>query len=322
MIATLPLISDIDPIFAFGGGGAREYRDNFESRFSGQLGSVPARRIAAAEISAEVRGTSAYWGSAVRSSEVGVVLFRMPSEKAAADAVAPALLERDRAWDGQQTEEKVPVDIPGKTGVVAYTKTGKYTGTNIYAFAAVKRFVLVIIGDFEADGVRKYVDATAAAFADFTPTPIDRLKDLAVDGYDLARLTLKPDAGNGGMSDSVRAILPVRYDVVGSKKYFDDAGVDAAGAGASVVYRARDEAGAGRLAKAMVAEVRANRPGVQSEGVVGVPGADCLTYTAVTTTETVCVAPVGRYVAEYISRQKQRALQAIGASYLILRDVR
>ncbi|MCA0155109.1 hypothetical protein LB823_02730 [Tsukamurella sp. M9C] len=320
MLGALPLVSDIDPVYRYGGGGARDYAGDFDVRYRGELGSVPAGRVASAELVAEVRGSTAYWGAPGRPDVIGVILFRMPSEKAAADAVSPALLGRDAPSLGQESPDKVPVDIPGSPGIVAYSKTSAREGKDVFAFAAIRQFVLAVVGDFDADRIRKYTDAAAAALAGFTATPIDRLGTLAVDGYDLARLTLPPQSG-GGMSDSARAILPVRYDVVGSKKYFDDAGVDAAGAGANVVYRARDRVGALGLAKAMVAEIRDNRPGVQSEGVRGAPGADCMSYTTGILTRTECVVPVGRYVAHYESSQKQLAVQAIGASYLILRDV-
>lgn len=316
MLAVLPLIYEADAAFQFGAGGSF---GEFEPRMASAFGSVGAARLAAAEIGVRSAATTTYVGAAGSTRRVDIGLFRLPSPEMAAAVVSGDLLAKDAEYLDIAPPDKVALPVPGFPAAVGYTMAWPTRGIETVAYVPLGRFVLTFAGAFGSDQIAKYAAAADKALSAFKPTPLEDIGRLPIDESGLARMTLEPTAGSPGYSVPARAVLPMQYHVSATARAFEEAGVDVAARGASSVYRARDRAGAASLLDARIAEVRENRQGAAIESVRGVPTGQCFTYTSGTTT-TYCVAAVGRYVVELTDGQRQRAVQGLGASYLLLRS--
>ncbi|MDP0398354.1 DUF7373 family lipoprotein [Tsukamurella strandjordii] len=318
-LAAIPYISDVDPALRYGGStsGGRYNEKAFASIF----GSAPAKRLVGAELWAGLGVRSAYPKSGGdRGRSLSVALVRMASPEAATAAVSSAMLEPNTNEFGGSPPKKTAVPIPGYPNAVGY-ESDWGTSKPTVAFVPVKQFVLAVYGDFNPDQIRQLADSQAKGLADFAPTPMDKLNTLKIDESGVARYTLPPDKTNG-YSAPVRMLIQSQNDVIAARKVLADNGVDVIGRGGNTVYRARDAAGARAVATQFVQEYQEKLIGAQAEAVSGVPGGTCVTYKSSGAdrpdTETACVTAYDRYVVEYATSQKQKAIQGIGASYMIL----
>lgn len=260
------------------------------------------------------------------SRGVTVAVVRMPSPDAASRGVSSALMAEDKGFGGDTGPKKVAATIPGFDSAVAYTKNyGGSTGIETIAYLAHKQYVIGVYGDFSVEQIRAFFDKQSKALDGFTATPLDKVTGLPVDDSGVARLTLAPARGNDGYSVPAAVVGLEQTDVARSAKTFADAGVDVIARGGNSVYRARDADAAKHVLDEFSKETREAYPGVQEEQVKGAPGATCFTYATYpgsTTKVTSCFAPVGRYLAEAAASQRTQAVQAIGASYLVLQSAK
>ncbi|CAM3146181.1 hypothetical protein TSHO111613_05925 [Tsukamurella hominis] len=256
-----------------------------------------------------------------RPAQFAVAIVRMESPEKASVAVSARLLGADPDTYGVGVPPKVEVSIPGYPAAVAYTQDWKAAGAvSVRAFLPTGRFVLAVSGVVSLEQAKVYFDRQTAALRDFVPTPRSEFADLELDSPGLARLTLAPESSQG-FAVPVRALVYQQTDVGRMRQVFDQAGVDAVGSGYNTVYRARDEFGAEAVRLALNRELIARSKVIQSKNVDGVPGGRCVEYSnGGSSTSMWCVVSVGRFVSEVTSRQHEKAVQALGASYVILRD--
>jgi hypothetical protein len=333
MAAVMPYLYEMDPALHFRGQLAAGSAKGGASSVKNVFGDAADRQITpSAEIMATTGARDQQQGTRIdattrfRSATISVV--RMASPQAAAAAVNPALLADDPGLYGTPSPKKASISIPGYGAAVAYTQTYEKVGTSTSAFLAHQRYVLAVTGDLNPEQIRTFFDKQIKGLEGFAPTAPDKVTTLPLDESGVAKLTLAPQTDSGSAAGTAGYSLPPRTmqlrqtDVSRSVKTFADAGVDVIAAGGNTVYRARDAKGAQYIVDEFLAETRDAYPGVESETVKGVPGGTCLTfatYPGSTSKVTMCLAAVGRYVAEYSSGQRIQAVQATGAAYLILK---
>lgn len=327
MAEAVPYLYEIDPALHFRGdvnagtgkSGPASVKNMFGDAADKAIGGVVE---VAAQVSADDTQQGSSYDSTKKTRSISVGVFRTASEAAAAGAVNSSLMAPEKDVLGKDVPKKVAVPIPGYAGAIAYTQAYEYSSPPTSAFLAYKQYVIAVYGSFSADQVRTYFDKQTRSLDGFTPTPLDKIT-LKLDDSGIARLTLPPSSGTGGHSLPAREAVLNQTDVSRSVKTFADAGVDVIGSGGSTVYRARDDKGAQHVADEFIAETKGAYPSAETEQVKGAPGASCLTYPTYQgskTTKTYCLVPVGRYLAEFSSSQRNQAIQAIGAQYLILKD--
>ncbi|CAM3845026.1 DUF7373 family lipoprotein [Tsukamurella ocularis] len=175
--------------------------------------------------------------------------------------------------------------------------------------------------------VAKALQMQIAKLQDYSGPGLAELDGLAPDQDSIVSHTVTPEpieSGTFRSYDGFRgraAQLHWESNPATSASLFDEVGVDLVGTGRNVVYRARDAAGATRLAAGLAAswqrQQRARRLVID-----GLADAQCWTYhqSALTDVDdTSCAVPVGRYVSTFSSRQATLARQVTSAGYLLLR---
>jgi len=328
MAATVPYLHEIDQTMHFRGRLRTGARTSIQLGVKNLFGQSVADAVAAKSeawisVRAGDKAQGAKYDPKNKERSVIVAVLRTASPADAAAAVGPALRTVDKDSSGKDETAKVETRIPGYDAAVAYTQTDQYSGTATIAFTAYKQYVIGVTGNFSVDQIRAYFDRQTKALDGFQPTPVDKMSTLQRDADGIAKLTLAPSKGDGGFTLPVRSAVLNQTDVARSVKTFADAGVDVIASGGSGVYRAKDAAGAKHVVDEFAAENRAAFTKVEEEKVKGAPGAVCLTYPiydGATSKITWCAVPVGRYVAEFSSPQRQEALQGIGAAYTILKS--
>ncbi|WP_415675817.1 hypothetical protein [Tsukamurella hominis] len=329
MAETVPFIHEIDAAMHFRGSARATSRSAIQGMVKGVFGQAAGDVLGTkAEVAASVGASDTQQGTKYDSKrkERGetVVLVRMASPADASAAVGQALRAREKDSSGEDLPAKVETRIPGYDAAVAYTQTyGAPVGTATVGFLAYKQYVIGAFGDLSVDQLRTYFDRQTKALDGFQPTPLDKVSTLQLDPEGVAKLTLAPSKGDGGYSLPARSAVLRQTDVSRSVKTFADAGVDVVGVGGSTVYRAKDAKGAQHLVDEFTDETRKAFTKVEEEKIKGVPGGICLTfatYEGATSRLTWCSVAVGRYAAEFTSSQRQQAVQAIGAAYLILKS--
>ncbi|GIZ97794.1 hypothetical protein TTY48_24060 [Tsukamurella sp. TY48] len=326
MAATAPLISDVDPTLRYGSQLVAGKLDSAQRGVRATFGAVAEAALKDREVGFFARaGTFRAGGNAdlnarQRAATVGVI--RMPSAAAATAAVTPTLRDKDTPTNPERT----PVEIPGYPAAIGYTQDFKLktSDPSNVAFLAYKQYVIVVYGQLSAEQVRSYFDMQSKGLDGFAPTPTEKLAQLPADEPGLAKYTVPPSGSDvsGGGSMSAKSALFLQSDLIGSKKNFDDAGVDDVGLGGNQVYRTRDAAAATRLREAFVTETTGAYEERTPVQVQGVPGSTCLTLSRFPGSDsrfTWCVVAVDRYLVEVSAGQQQQAVQALGASYLMIK---
>ncbi len=159
----------------------------------------------------------------------------------------------------------------------------------------------------------------------FSPTPADQLAGLPVDPFGFLNRVLPPDKDAPGSVNfggfAPYAALHFQDDPLQAQADFTAAGVDAVAVLSTVVYRARDAAGARHLLDSTATSAQA-KPGAQpTAGVDGLPSAKCFEFTQPEESQTPrfgCFATADRYQFEAWSQQARDARQQIAAQYLML----
>lgn len=329
MAETVPYLYEIDAAMHFRGSARATSRSAIQGMVKGVFGQAAGDVLGTkAEVAASVGASDTQQGTKYDSKrkERGetVVLVRMASPADASAAVGQALRAREKDSSGDDLPAKVETRIPGYDAAVAYTQTyGAPVGTATVGFLAYKQYVIGAFGDLSVDQLRTYFDRQTKALDGFQPTPLDKVSTLQLDPEGVAKLTLAPSKGDGGYSLPARSAVLRQTDVSRSVKTFADAGVDIVGVGGSTVYRAKDAKGAQHVVDEFTDETRKAFTKVEEEKIKGVPGGICLTfatYEGATSRLTWCSVAVGRYATEFTSSQRQQAVQAIGAAYLILKS--
>lgn len=329
MAETVPYLYEIDAAMHFRGSARATSRSAIQGMVKGIFGQAAGDVLGTkAEVAASVGASDTQQGTKYDSKrkERGetVVLVRMASPADASAAVGQALRAREKDSSGEDLPAKVETRIPGYDAAVAYTQTyGAPVGTATVGFLAYKQYVIGAFGDLSVDQLRTYFDRQTKALDGFQPTPLDKVSTLQLDPEGVAKLTLAPSKGDGGYSLPARSAVLRQTDVSRSVKTFADAGVDVVGIGGSTVYRAKDAKGAQHVVDEFTDETRKAFTKVEEEKIKGVPGGVCLTfatYEGATSRLTWCSVAVGRYATEFTSSQRQQAVQAIGAAYLILKS--
>ncbi|WP_336670973.1 DUF7373 family lipoprotein [Tsukamurella sp. USMM236] len=329
MAETVPYLYEIDAAMHFRGSARATSRSAIQGMVKGVFGQAAGDVLGTkAEVAASVGASDTQQGTKYDSKrkERGetVVLVRMASPADASAAVGQALRAREKDSSGEDLPAKVETRIPGYDAAVAYTQTyGAPVGTATVGFLAYKQYVIGAFGDLSVDQLRTYFDRQTKALDGFQPTPLDKVSTLQLDPEGVAKLTLAPSKGDGGYSLPARSAVLRQTDVSRSVKTFADAGVDVVGIGGSTVYRAKDAKGAQHVVDEFTDETRKAFTKVEEEKIKGVPGGVCLTfatYEGATSRLTWCSVAVGRYATEFTSSQRQQAVQAIGAAYLILKS--
>ncbi|WP_019202077.1 hypothetical protein [Tsukamurella sp. 1534] len=323
MIATIPLAPDIDPAIRYNG---KITTGPLSSSTKSTFGEGVFIALTGAEVAAYTSASDKDPGASTSDPGKTIVMgvYRMKDEAAAKAAVAaPALLAPEKGVTNDDGPRKTPVTVPGHGEAKAFTK--KWTSsTSVTAVRAHGRFVLAAYTSGPVELVQKFFDQQIKGLEGFEPTPTEKFASLPKDHDNLLTYTVAASSSRD-VALPARAALGEQTDIAASKKNFDEAGVDYVARGASYVYRARDEAGADLLADRFIAETRGFRKGATESKVKGVPGGRCLTYPSydgAKTTETYCVVPVGRYLAELGDTQQAKVEQALGASYLILQGAK
>lgn len=322
MVETIPLPPDIDPAIRYGG-RFTVGRPSLSSSFGDGVGTA----LAGMEVGAYVSAGSKKPGSSAKGNGTQLLMgfVRMKDEAAATAAVAdPAILAADKPQFGEAGPAKETASIPGHSSAKAFTKN--WTAIKTVATTAVMakgRYVLVAYSTAGIPAIAKYFDKQVTALDTFTPTPVDKFDTLGKD-RDVLRYTV----ASSGTRDSVlpsRAAVVNQTDITGSVKNFADAGVDLVARADNQVYRAKDADGAALLADRFLTEMSGFYPGTKTSTVKGVPGGRCQTradYEGSKATTTYCVVPVGRYLSEVSGSQQNKVEQALGASYLLLREAK
>jgi hypothetical protein len=159
----------------------------------------------------------------------------------------------------------------------------------------------------------------------FSPTPADQLASLPVDAVGFLNVVLPADKDAPGSVNfggfEPYAALHFQDDPMQALADFTAAGVDAVAQLRTVVYHARDAAGAKHLLESTVAAAGV-KPGAQpTDGVNGLPFAKCFEFTQADQSMTPrfgCFATADRYQFEAWSQQGHDARQQIAAQYLML----
>lgn len=328
MAEVVPYIHEIDPSMHFRGDVTTGSRESIQLGVKNLFGQAVADAVGAKpEVWVAVGAGDTQQGTKYdpkkrqRGSKVAVL--RMANAGDAAATVGPALRAADKDSSGKAGRPKVETRIPGYDGAVAYTVDYETAGRPTIAFLAYKQYVIGVYGDFTVEQIRTYFDRQTKALDGFRPTPLDKVSTLQRDAEGVARLTLAPEKGEGRFALPARSAVLRQTDVSRSVKTFADAGVDVVGSGGNTVYRAKDAQGAQHVMSEFSDETRKAFPAFEEEKVTGAPGATCLTfpvYEGATSKLTWCSVAVGRYVAEVVTSQRQKAVQGIGAAYLILKN--
>ncbi|KXO90180.1 hypothetical protein AXK57_08875 [Tsukamurella pulmonis] len=325
MAETIPYLFDIDPALHLSGTVRAEGRAALPQMVRYMFGTAAGTALRDAEVGTAVSASNAVGGGmddpTVALREVTVSVFRMASSDEASRAVGPGLLAAEDVPTGGAAPPKVVMSVPRYGNAVAYSQDFRGGKNPTIALVAHDRYVIGVRGDLGVEQIRAYFDKQTAELDRFIPTPLEKVTTLALDRDGVAGLTVAPADGATSYAMSPRVAALQRTDVQRSVRAFADAGVDAVGVGAGTTSRAKDAPGAARLADALLAEYTETKPSMQRESVPGVPRGTCLTYrfkVGSDATRTTCVVPVGRHVAEFTDPQRGRAIQGIGAAYLIL----
>lgn len=321
----IPLGPEIDPTVRYGANPG-------VGKLSGLLVAEYGRGVSAALEGMEVgayttsgdKAPGAAWTVAERKLVTGV--FRFRDEAAARAAVDDqAVFETDKEAGTDPSVPKVPLTLAGHPDAKAFSKTTSYSTSRV-GLVASGRYVLASWTNGPVDWITKFFDLQIPAMKNFEPTPLHLFSTLVRDHDDLLKYTVAEATPTiFEATFTPRTMTAMQTDITAAAKDFADSGVDYIAKAGNTVYRAKDEAGAQRLAERFVAETLALREGATTSTVRGTSGARCLTYPMERRSrdnETYCVVPVGRYLAEVTDIQKARAEQAIGASYLILQGAR
>lgn len=159
----------------------------------------------------------------------------------------------------------------------------------------------------------------------FNPTPADQLANLPVDAVGFLNRVLPadkdaPDSVDFGGFEPY-AELHFQDDPMQALADFTAAGVDGAARLRTVVYQARDAAGAKHLLDSTAAAAGVKPGAKPTDGVNGLPFAKCFEFTQSDVSDTPrfgCFATADRYQFEAWSQQGHDARQQIAAQYLML----
>ena len=321
MMAIIPLATEVDGAIRFGKAPAVGQMPKIvESVYGAGVGTALADHEVGVYTSASDKAPGSDSSSLGNNLVMG--LFRFKDDAAARSAVAnPAILEADKGSSG--SEPKETVSVPGYADAKAYSKT--YTGSkSVVGVLASGRFVLAAYTRGSVDQIKKFFDLQLPALKTFQPTPVDKFSTLTRDHDDLLQYTLAEASATVFQGTfPARTLIGAQTDITAALKDFEDAGMDYMANAGNTVYRTRDAAGAKLLADRFITETKDQRKNATESAVGGVPGGRCLSYpqyTGAKDKRTYCIVPVGRYLAEVSDTQETRAKQALGASYLILRQ--
>ncbi|MCS3778764.1 DUF7373 family lipoprotein [Tsukamurella ocularis] len=324
MVEIIPLASEVDPALRYGGRpSVGRIGTTVKSTFGDGVGVAVTDMEVGAYISADDKAPGS---DATSSRSLITGVFRFKDESAARAAAAnPVILSPDKGFASDAPTPKKPETIPGYSEATGYSKTIGDSSSRVGVLAS-GRYVIVAWTNSSVDLIKKYFDLQVKSLVGFVPTPVDKFSTLPRKDEDLLRLTLVEQSPTVFETTySPRGFAAFAADTTGAVGDFEATGVDRIANAGNVVYRARDAAGASKLADAFVAENTRFYPTSTSFTVRGVPGGRCLSYPQYTGSKdkrTYCVVPVGRYLAEVSDMQETRAKQALGASYLILRQAK
>jgi hypothetical protein len=258
-----------------------------------------------------------------------VLRFAAPPDAAAAAADMAARSANVSALFSLTPIPTAPVPVPGHPDTAAVTYPGP-SGTNIVlAYTARGPYVLTqsvtVINTPDAAAALAGVtlDQQEPLIDGLTATPPDQLSALPVDPDALlARAVPLPGQPLvAGGSFGPHAVLVFMDDPPRSEKVFTTAGVDVIARANTIVYRARDDAGAAAIIDDFSTEVRKHLF-TPIDGVLGLPAARCLTSpprTSGTAPPLVyCAATVGRTAFEASGTQETDVRQRMAAQYLML----
>ncbi|MGZ9827830.1 DUF7373 family lipoprotein [Tsukamurella ocularis] len=326
MVEIIPLASEVDAALRYSG---RPSVGRIETTAKMAFGDGVGTAVAGMEVGAYTSADDTAPGSTDTKSERSLVtgLFRFKDDAAARAAAGnPVIMSPDKVSGTAAPTAKTPETIPGYGDAKAYSTKTEYSSSRVGVMAS-GRYVLAAWTSGSTDLIKKFFDLQVKALAGFVPTPVDKFATLTRADEDLLRYTLveeSPTVWESTFSPRAFAALS-STDTPGSFASFTATGVDRIANAGSVVYRARDAAGASKLADDFIAENTRFYPTSTTSTVRGVPGGRCLSYPQYTGSKdkrTYCVVTVGRYLAEVSDMQDARAKQALGASYLILRQAK
>ncbi|BDD84283.1 hypothetical protein TPB0596_40460 [Tsukamurella pulmonis] len=325
MVAIIPLATEIDGAIRFGG---RPSVGRMSSTIKSVYGDGVGAALAGHEVGAYTSGTdkSPSSDSTALGNQLITGLFRFKDDAAARAAVAdPAVMGEDKGFGSGKPIPKTPVTVPGYAEARAYSKASSGS-TSVVGLLASGRFVLAAYTRGPVEQVKKFFDLQLPALKGFAPTPVEKFSTLTRDHDDMLRYTLaeqSPTVFEAALP--ARTLVSGQTDVTAAQKDFADTGVDYIAVAGNIVYRAQDAGAAKTLSDRFITEIQTLRKGANVETVTGVPGGRCLKtpkYPGATSTNSYCVVPVGRYLAEVSDAQDTRAKQALGASYLILQGAK
>lgn len=224
-------------------------------------------------------------------------------------------------------DEDVPVKLSslpsaaGWRGVVAgstysaqaFVATGSVVAYAYVSGATADRAALVAT-------LERALRSQVASLRAYKPVPENQLQQQPFDPTGLYARTL-PATGEGASLGSgvfaAAGALHTQIDYALSAEAFADAGVDLVSIGKSVVYRARDAAGAGRLRDAFYAEqVAADSAWRDYDPGTGAGSARCLENSTQATY--ICYGTTGRYTLELNSTSEQDMQAQLEAQVTLL----
>lgn len=255
---------------------------------------------------------------------------------AAAQSMSSAALQTPTVdnSDAPITGEPIhPVPIPGHAGLngaLATRRDGDRTVKELTVISAHGPCVLVQVAESNLDDDRaaaltgRLLDLQVPLIDRFQPTQPGHFADLPVDptGMVARTLPIKSDQGDS-MSNAAYGPLGALHledNPIQAQRAFADAGVDVVSIGQTTVYRAKDAAGARRLAQALGDDI-AKRPGSQPAPTVpGLPASRCRQIDAESglVPRYSCIATFDRFAFKAVARQLDNAQQQMAAQYLIL----
>jgi hypothetical protein len=268
---------------------------------------------------------------------VAVLRFNAPSTAAAAAAgMASAAMAMPLDADTASpipTEPIRAVPVPGHaglTGALFTHREGDATVQELTVISAHGPYVLVQVAqaaqgpDRAAALAGRALDLQVPLIDGFVPTDPARFADLPLDPTGLVARTLPLKPGQGDSLSNAAyepaGALHLEDNPVEAARAFADTGVDAMATSKTTIYRARDAAGARRLAQ-MLGDDATRRPAAQpAAAVAGLPQSRCVRLQELggPLTRNWCIAAVDRFAFKAVARQLDDAQQQMAAQYRML----
>lgn len=256
-----------------------------------------------------------------------ILVMRFP-DPAQAVAAATAL---NAGADMTQDKPREPFAVPRHPEALTSTWTAIDGSTHVASFAPHGTYVLhgrTSVRDGGADRgaelIAAALDRQAPRIDQFAPTELSKVRDLPVDPTGLVARTLQEPVGNATVVNGTyepAGVLHYEDDPAAIGEVFAATGVDTIVLGRATVYRARDTAGATRMAE-YLSSIEANRPGTTpGPAVEGMPNAKCF-FRGVDPPGSLpryrCVAVAANFAYTTSAQQDLDATQQTAAQYLML----